>query len=227
MSEQNKIRILIADPHELFRTGLRLLIDSKPGFEVAAECSTAAEALKSIDYCRPDVALLEIAFNQDDGPDVITSLAEKTKVVVLTACEESTIHERCLRSGANGLVSKNMSEGNLFDALKAVVDGEIWFDRAIMGRVLRELTRPNGNGLTEFEDARIEALSPRERDVVTLLAEGLKNRVIAERLFISETTVRHHMTSILSKLELSSRLELVVFAYKHGLAKVPGRSAVP
>jgi two-component system response regulator DegU len=212
MNEEEKIRILMVDDHQIFRSGLRLLIEANPTFAVAGECGCLGDAAQMIDDLRPDLTLLDLKFEDGNGLDLIPKMAEKTKLIVLTGETDPLVHEKCLKSGANGLVSKEMASKELFDAMTCVFNGEMWFDKGLMGKVVRELTRPEGNGTVDLEVRRIQTLSPREREVIMLVGEGLKNMAIAERLFISETTVRHHMTSILSKLEVSSRLELVVFA---------------
>lgn len=224
MSEQAKVNILVVDDHRLCRTGLRLLIETNPTLNVAGECERFSDLARVIDDVRPDVTLLDLGIEDEDGVQKLSQLSEKTKVIVLTGASDPGVHESCLKSGANGLVSKEMAAEDLFDAIHTVANGDIWFDKALMGKVVRELTRPELKMSADVEKQRISTLSPREREVIGLVGEGLKNQRIADRLFISETTVRHHMTSILSKLDLSSRLELVVFAYRHGLATVPARA---
>lgn len=223
MNEDNKIRILMVDDHQIFRSGLRMLFDGYPNYVIAGECGSLSEAGQMVEELKPDVTMLDLRFPDGNGLEAIPSMVEKTKVVVLTSETDPDVHEQCLKAGASGLVSKDMASKELFDALNTVSNGEMWFEKSLMGKVVRDLTRPVSNGPIDIELQRIETLSPREREVIVLVGEGLNNRVVAERLFISETTVRHHMTSILSKLDLSSRLELVVFAYRHGIAPLPVR----
>jgi len=119
------------------------------------------------------------------------------------------------------LVLKERSTEILLKAIEKVHAGEVWLERSMIAAVLSEMTRKNERKPTNPEAANIATLTPREREVITLIGEGLRNKQIAQRLFISETTVRHHLTSIFSKLHVSERLELVIYAYRHGLAKIP------
>lgn len=211
------------DDHQIFRAGLRMLFDTKSNYDIVGESGSLSDIAPMVDELNPEITLLDLRFADGNGVDHIPSLAEKTKVVVLTSETDPVVHETCLKAGASGLVSKEMASNELFEALETVSNGEMWFDKGLMSRVVRDLTRPTKSGPLAAELTRIDSLSPREREVIILVGEGLSNRMVAERLFISETTVRHHMTSILSKLEVSSRLELVIFAYRHGLAPVPER----
>jgi len=148
---------------------------------------------------------------------------KKTKVIVLTAEVNTDVHKSCIKAGAHGLVVKTQASDDIIEAITKVMQGEMWFDAKLMSAVVQELTRPMDEEV-QLEVEKIKTLSPREREVIVLVGEGLKNSAIAERLFISETTVRHHMTSVFSKLDLTSRLELVIFAFRHGLAEIPERA---
>lgn len=223
MNGNESVGVMVVDDHEIFRHGLRLLIESNPRFQVVGECGRLSEVDDVISQANPDLTLLDLHFDDGSGLEFINKLAEKSKLIVLTADTNPNVHEECLKAGANGLVLKEMASKELFDAMIAVCSGEMWFEKSLMGKIVRELTRPSSDGPVDIELQRIQTLSPRELEVIKLVGEGLSNRTIAERLYISETTVRHHMTSILSKLDVASRLELVVFAYRHGLAMLPDR----
>jgi two-component system nitrate/nitrite response regulator NarL len=121
-------------------------------------------------------------------------------------------------AGAMGVVLKEHAAEVLIKAINKVHQGEVWLDRSMMGTVLDEMTQAPE---IDPEGARIASLSDREREVIALIAEGLKNKQIAQRLFISETTVTHHLSSIFSKLDVSDRLELIIYAFRHGLAQLP------
>jgi DNA-binding NarL/FixJ family response regulator len=120
-----------------------------------------------------------------------------------------------------GLVLKEKPGDVLLKAIERVHAGEIWIDRTVIASVITEMTRHSNGEEQDSEEYKINSLTAREREVVTLVGEGLKNRDIAARLFISETTVRHHLTSIFDKLGVSDRFELAIYAYRHGLARVP------
>lgn len=215
-----KTKILIADDHSIFRTGLTLLLEASPELQIVGECGELTGLEAMIAETEPDVVLLDLNFTDGNGIDVIPTLVGKTRVIVLTAETERDIHKSCLKAGAHGLVVKTQASGEVIEAITRVSQGEMWFDPKLMGDVVQELTRPMDKPLLD-EVERIKTLSPRECEVIQLVGEGLKNKDIADRLFISETTARHHMSSILKKLELNSRLELVIFAFRHRLAQLP------
>jgi DNA-binding NarL/FixJ family response regulator len=218
-----KTKILIADDHSIFRTGLTLLIEGNPGFVIVGECGELGNLDEKIAETNPEIVLLDLNFLDGNGLDRIPDLVKKVKVIVLTAETEQEVHKSCLKAGAHGLVVKTQAAEQVVEAITRVSNGEMWFDQGLMAAVVQELTRPIDEPvLAEVE--KIKSLSPREREVIELVGEGLKNVAIADRLFISDTTVRHHMTSIFSKLDLTSRLELVIFAFRHGLAKAPERA---
>ncbi len=123
--------------------------------------------------------------------------------------------------GAMGLVFKEKAAEVVIRAIERVHAGEVWFDRTLIGNVLTELSRASATKKLDPEATKITKLTEREREIAALIGEGLKNKQIANRLFISETTVRHHLTSVFDKLGVTDRLELIIYAYRHGLAKPP------
>jgi DNA-binding NarL/FixJ family response regulator len=146
--------------------------------------------------------------------------ANNARVLILTGMSDTESHRRAIRLGAMGVVLKGQPAEVLIKAIKKVYAGEVWVDRATMGSVLHEMTRKNVIQRDPDQD-KIKTLTDREHQVIALIAEGLKNKQIATRLFISETTVTHHLSSIFSKLEVSDRLELVIYAFGHNLARLP------
>lgn len=222
MSKDPDIRILIVDDHLLVRTGLRMLIDNEPDMKVVGQAATRAEAITLAQTERPNLVLLDIDLGNENGLDFlsdITATVPGVHVLVLTGLRDIDSHRRAARLGAAGVVLKEHASDVLLKAIKKVHNGEVWLDRALMGSLLREMTQ--GVAYADAEAAKISTLTPREREVVTLISEGLKNRDIAARLFISETTVTHHLSSIFAKLEVSDRLELVIYAFANKLAKPP------
>jgi DNA-binding NarL/FixJ family response regulator len=218
------IRVVLVDDHVVVRAGLRMLIESQRGLEVAGEAGSSAEALAIVESVRPDVILLDVDLGGENGLDLLPmfmSTVPGTRVMILTGIRDSEVHTRAVRLGARGLVLKNIAADTLIKAIHKVYAGEMWLDRSLTATVLTSLLQAaEGKGRSP-EAASIALLTERELEIVGLIGEGLKNRHIGERLFISETTVRHHLTSIFSKLGVSDRLELVIFGYKHGLAKLP------
>lgn len=224
MIQDDKTTIVIVDDHRIFRNGLRMLLDAEPNFKVVGECETVEETAALIKKEKPDMVLLDLNLEDGDSLGIISEipkLSRQTQTIVLTSEKDTSFHCKCLKLGANGLVLKEKSSDELFKAIDKVREGDLWFEQAIMGKVLLEYTRPPSNTDDNSDLNKINSLSIREKEVITLIGEGLKNKDIGERLFISETTVRHHLTSIFSKLEITSRLELVIFAFKHKLAKIP------
>ncbi|MGA2264112.1 MAG: response regulator transcription factor, partial [Acidobacteriota bacterium] len=168
--------------------------------------------------------LLELVLKGESGLDFIPDLiaaAEEAKVLILTGMRDPELHRRAVRLGAKGLVSKDASVDVLAKAIKKVYAGEVWLDRSMTAAVLDELSREDDSGHLGPEQTKIATLTDREREVICAVGEGLKNKQIGERLFISDVTVRHHLTSIYSKLAVSDRLELVIYAYRHDLAPIP------
>ena len=222
MSKNPNIRILIVDDHLLVRTGLRMLIDNEPDMMVVGQAATRAEAITLAQTERPNLVLLDIDLGNENGLDFLSELSTTVPgvhVLVLTGLRDVDSHRRAARLGAAGVVLKEHAADVLLKAIKKVHQGEVWLDRSLMGSLFREMTQ--GLAYADAEAAKISTLTPREREVVTLIAEGLKNRDIAARLFISETTVTHHLSSVFAKLGVSDRLELVIYAFANKLAKPP------
>jgi two-component system nitrate/nitrite response regulator NarL len=215
------IRILIVDDHAVVRAGLRMLIDQNPAMKVIGVAGNRAEALALAASEQPNMIILDILLGDEDGLTFLPELREAAKnarVLVLTGLRSSESQRRAIHAGAMGVVLKEHAAEVLIKAINKVHQGEVWLDRSMMGTVLDEMTQAPE---IDPEGAKIASLSDREREVIALIAEGLKNKQIAQRLFISETTVTHHLSSIFSKLVVSDRLELIIYAFRHGLAQLP------
>ena len=221
----NPIHVLIVDDHAVVRSGLRMLIDNHPELRVAGEAATPAEALTLAAREQPDIILLDLDMAGDNGLDLLPkfhSTDKAARVIILTGVRDPEAHYRAMRLGAKGLVLKEKAAEIVIKAILKVHAGELWFDRSLMGSVITEMAYSGGaQKRPNPESAKIATLTEREREVIALIGEGLKNKQIASRLYISETTVRHHLTSIFDKLGTSDRLELVIYAYRHGLAASP------
>jgi DNA-binding NarL/FixJ family response regulator len=171
---------------------------------------------------RPDIILLDLDLGTESGLDLLPELLEAgegARVLVVTALPDPELHLRAVRIGAMGVVLKTDSMDLLFKAIHKVYSGEAWLSKSMVSNVVMELHRRSTNK-TDRETAKIASLTPREEEIVKLIGEGRRNKQIGERLFISEKTVRHYLTSIYDKLEVNDRLELMIYAYQHGLAKV-------
>ncbi len=206
----------------MIRTALKMLIQSWSGVQVVGEVGTPAEAIKAVETERPDILLLDLDFTGDLGGleylQKLGSAGAETRIIVLTDMMDSEAHLRAVRLGAMGVVCKKKSPEDLHKAIEKVYSGEAWLDRSLTASVIAEISR---KPKVDPEVERIATLTERERQVSTLVCEGLANGAIGERLFISETTVRHHLTSIFSKLEVSNRFELAIFLYRHKFANTP------
>jgi two-component system, NarL family, nitrate/nitrite response regulator NarL len=217
------IRIMIVDDHAVIRAGLRMLIEQDPSMKVIAMVGNSTEAFERAMTDSPDIIILDLVLGEEDGLNLLPVLREKSpksRVLVLTGVLNPDAHRAAIRKGAMGIVLKEHAADLLLKAIKKVHDGEVWIDRSMMGMMIQELSRPNQ---TDPEAAKMGELTSREREVIELVGEGLKNKQIAERLFISETTVTHHLSSVFSKLDVSDRLELIIYAFRHGLAKMPAK----
>lgn len=198
-----------------------MLIDQNPAMKVVGIAGNRSEALALAASEQPDMIILDILLGDEDGLTFLPELRETatdTRVLVLTGLRSSENQRRAMLAGAMGVVLKEHAAEVLIKAINKVHQGEVWLDRSLMGSVLDEMTQ---SPEIDPEKAKIASLTDRERQVIALIAEGLKNKQIGERLFISETTVTHHLSSIFSKLEVSDRLELVIYAFAHKLATVP------
>jgi two-component system, NarL family, nitrate/nitrite response regulator NarL len=217
------IRIMIVDDHAVIRTGLRMLIEQDQTMTVVAMAGTQAEALRLAESERPDIIVLDLVLGEEDGlaflPE-LCKLSPTSRVLVLTGLQTSESHRAAIRRGAMGIVLKQQAADLLLKAISKVHGGEVWIDRSMMGSVLEDV-RNEKREETDLEAGKISSLTRRERDVVALVSEGLKNKQIGERLFISETTVTHHLSSIYSKLGVSDRLELVIYAFANKITHTP------
>jgi DNA-binding NarL/FixJ family response regulator len=215
------IRVMVVDDHAVIRAGLQMLIEHDRTMTVVAVAGNREETLERAAREQPDIIILDLLLGDDDGLALLPELREtspNSRVLVLTGLKDSESHRTALHRGAMGIVLKEHAIEVLFKAIKKVHEGEVWIDRVTMGTMIQELNKPEQ---VSPEKPQIDSLTRREREVIALVGEGLKNKQIAERLFISETTVTHHLSSVFSKLDVSDRLELMIYAFRHGLARKP------
>jgi len=191
---------------------------------VVAEAGSRTEAVQAAAREQPDLVLLDLDMGGECGlsflPDLVDA-ARKARILVLTGVRDFELHRRAVRAGARGVVFKEKAAEVLIKAIDRVHDGEIWLDRTLVAGVLEELSRPSAALEDDPEAAKIATLTAREMEIIPIVAQGLRNQEIASRLFISEVTVRHHLTAIYGKLRVSDRFELAVYAFRHGLATPP------
>ena len=217
----NPIRVMLIDDHVVMRMGLRMLIETQPGLRVVGEATDRSAAIANVIHEQPDIILLDLDLGDESGLELLPELraaAKAAHVIVLTGVRAPEEHQQAVRLGATGIVLKEQAVDTLVQAIRQVHAGEAWLDQALVANVLADRARTRGAALNA-ETAGIVTLTERERHIIALIGEGLKNRQIGDRLSISETTVVHHLTSIFTKLGVANRLELVTYAYRHGLAK--------
>jgi DNA-binding NarL/FixJ family response regulator len=221
---ETTIRVAIAQSTDrpIARAGLCQLLSGAP-FCVVGEAVGKEAALTLVGTEHPDIVLVDTFECDGAALDLIASVAEaenSSRVVVLTACSDATIQGRVVSNGALGIIRQEQPPETLYKAIKSVYAGEIWLERALTASVLQKKTRFAAASVSDPQ-SRIATLSEREHEVIALVCEGLKNQTIAERLYVSEATVRHRLTAIFEKLKVADRLELVIFAFQHGLAALP------
>jgi len=217
------IGVLLIDDHAVIRSALRFLIEKQPGMVVVGEAGTKAEALPIAAREQPEIIVLDLCLGEESGLDLIPELmgaAEDAKIIILTGISDPAEHQRAIRLGAMGVVRKETSAEMLLKAIRRVNEGELWLDRHMTANLVVGLRRDLQAPKAPADADKASQLTGREREIVELIGEGLKNKQIADRLCISEATVRHHLTSILRKMEVADRMELLIFAYQHNLLSV-------
>lgn len=222
--QNQNIRVFLIDDHRSILWGLEKLIESgKPGMHVVGSATSWTEALKQLDSALPDVILLDLDLGQENGLDGIPKLvsASKAKVLVLTGLRDEAVHHSAVLAGARGVVAKEARAETILAAIAKVHEGEFWLDRAATGRLLVEVSRKNGREAANPELKKIADLTVREREIIALAAAhaGATAKTIAEKLSISEHTLRNHLTSIYEKLGVANRLELYAYAHQHKLTR--------
>ena len=218
----NVIRVAVADPHSIYRDGLRKLLSAESDLEVVTEASSPSLLLSSLAATRPDIVLISTPFEPTPGPDVFTVIQlsyPEVKIIVLSTASDQDEFVRNVRLGARGIVQKSTSGSMLIKAIRKVQDGEFWLDRSTTAEVVRHFTERRTDAVPEpqHNEGRLPSLSRREREIVNLVTHGLRNKELAEKLQISEQTVKNHMHNIFDKLGVSDRLELALYAIHHNL----------
>jgi two-component system nitrate/nitrite response regulator NarL len=227
MSETPVIRLVLVEPQRLIREALQALLEKTNGISIVGDAGTAEELTGIVEDRRPDVVLLAMdGWGEREATllEVLPWLSERTRALVVTSDVDPNLHARAIQLGAMGIVLKTQAARSLVKAVQKVHAGELWLDRAQTADLVNRLTRKRSE--EDPEAAKIGSLTPREREIVTLVTEGLKNKDLADRLSISEATARNHLTSILDKLALSNRFQLVVYAFRKGLVPCPQTPAM-
>ena len=211
------VRVLVVDDHPIVRQGLQSFLASRNGIEVVGEAATAEDAVAAAASLQPDVVLLDLVMPGGGSIEAIRRIRTLTgtpRVIVLTSFAGDDQVVPAVRAGASGYLLKDVAPAELEAAVRTVGAGGAVLDPQVVPAVMDEMARsPEASG--------VEELTPREREVLGLLGRGLSNRELADALYVSEKTVKTHVSSILAKLRLSDRTQAALFAVRHGLAEPP------
>ncbi len=221
------IRILLVDDQALVRAGFRMILDAEPEMEVVGEAGDGREAVDQVRLLRPDIVLMDIRMPELDGLEatrrILEDGGEAPKILMLTTFDHDEYVYEALRAGASGFLLKDTPPEQLVSAIEVISQGEALLSPTITRRVISEFVKGTGPK-PQAHFPRLQELTAREREVLTLIARGLSNAEIAKTLFVSETTVKTHVARILMKLHLRDRVQAVVLAYESGTVQ-PGDNA--
>ncbi|MFZ1154863.1 MAG: response regulator transcription factor [Solirubrobacteraceae bacterium] len=225
------IGILLADDQELMRMGFRMVIESQPDLLIVGEASDGRQAVEAAVGLSPDVVLMDVRMPELDGIEATRRIIEsdsKTRIIVLTTFDEDEYAYAALRAGASGFLLKDAPPAELLAAIRAVAAGDAVIAPSVTRRLLSKFAQhlPDPSTPASASHSRLERLTPREHEVLLEVARSHSNAEIAERLVLSEATVKTHVGRILAKLSLRDRVQIVVFAYENGLIR-PSVDAEP
>ena len=219
VSEPAPIRVLMVDDHDLFRTGLATLLAAQPGIEVVAQASGGRMGVRLAHELRPDVILMDIRMRDLEGVAATREIVERdppARVIALTVASDDADVEAVIRAGACGYLAKDTPVEGIVVAIRAAAEGVAWLSPRAAEVVLAHVRRADVE--PEFESVSIEKLSPREVAVLRLIARGMENSEIAGELGISPRTAKNHISNILAKLGLPSRVHAAIYAVRRGLS---------
>jgi DNA-binding NarL/FixJ family response regulator len=213
------VRVLLADDHALARTGLRMVLDAEPDIEVVGEAATGRQAVHSAGRLAPDVVLMDVRMPEMDGIAATRSIVageDAPRVLILTTFDLDEYVYDALAAGASGFLLKDAGPEQLIHAIRVVAAGDALLAPSVTRRLIDELVVPGRRRVGTVRE--LDELTPREREVLGLVAQGLSNAEIAELLVVEETTVKTHVSRLLAKLGLRDRVQAVVLAYELGVA---------
>jgi DNA-binding NarL/FixJ family response regulator len=224
-SSKAKIRIVVADDHPIFRDGLCKLLGLEEDFQVVAQAQDGRQVLDVLQQFEPDILLLDLKMPGLDGLATLQRLQaakNRTRVIVLTASDDKNEFVQAMKLGTSGIVLKQTATELLIKSIRKVHAGEIWLDSHTTAAVIRQFVANDEPAAPQMpqaqpRDRERSPLSQREREIVALVAQGFKNKEMAEKMFISEQTVKNHLHNIFDKLGVSDRLELALYAIHNNL----------
>jgi len=206
------IKVAIASSHSLIREGLKAILQKAGSVELVGEAVNGPQAFAVVKKSKPSVLLMDISTPEMNGPDDITAIREansETKVIIISGSMDHVMIFKCLKAGAKGCVSDDVTSEHLLKAIQAVKEGELWVQRKMMASFFEDVERYPRND--ENQTHRTD-LTPREREILSSLTTGCTNKEIGEKLFISEKTVKAHVNSIFRKLHVTRRLQAILYA---------------
>ena len=227
MSEAGTTSILLVDDQPMLRMGYRMILDAQPDLTVVGEAENGLEAIELTDRLAPDVVLMDVRMPGLDGVQAterIVASGSDSRIIILTTFDLDEYAYGALRAGASGFLLKDAPPPDMLSAIRAVATGDAVVAPSVTRRLLAQFAHhlPDPQLPTAAPDARVRSLTPRERELLIEVARGLSNAEIAERLVVSEATVKTHVGRILGKLGLQDRVQIVVFAYETGLVRPSG-----
>lgn len=222
--EAKPIGIMVVDDHQTMLWGLERLIESEaPRMQVVGTATTCAEALEKVRELTPDVVLLDLDMGDESGLDILPALLSNavSQVLILTGARDQSTLDAAVMHGARGILRKDAPAAQVLKAIEKVHGGELWLDHETIGRMLGKLTIPIRTAHVDRVMKKNDMLTTKEQTIIQTIVEenGASNKLMAQKLFISEHTLRNHLSSIYQKLGVRNRLELYVYAVKHKLAR--------
>ena len=211
--------VFLVDDHELIREGIKQLLELGGDIQVVGQAGNGDDAIEKILYYNPDVVLLDINMPKMNGIDVLRRLKDlgvKSKIIMLTIHKDREYLLEAMKIGADGYVLKDSDAEGLMRAIRDVKNGKTYIQPSIASLLVEDVNNIDANG----DSAKIDALTKREYEVLTLIAEGLSNKEIADKLYISEKTVKNHVSNILKKLDVNDRIQAAIFAFKNNIKKL-------
>jgi DNA-binding NarL/FixJ family response regulator len=213
-----KIRVLIVDDQALVRTGFRMILESEPDIEVVGEAGDGREAIQAVAALKPDVVLMDVRMPNVDGLEAARHIVRdhSARVLMLTTFDMDEYVYESLRAGASGFLLKDAPADQLIAGVRAVAAGQSLLAPSVARRLIEHYT---STGRPSQAPGEVASLTEREMEVLRLVARGLSNNEIAEKLVIGETTVKTHVARVLTKLDLRDRVQITIYAYEHGLVQ--------
>jgi DNA-binding NarL/FixJ family response regulator len=210
------INVVLADGYPLALSGLRTALKDHRDIQVLAECTDCDRVREALKEHNPDVLMLsrEMLDENLDALEALTSENQDTQVILLTSRKDPGFMQEALQRGARGVFQRERPTHHVPIAIRKVSNGELWYEREFASQMLSKLLNPSESRSSDPDQRKIASITPREREVIELTCQGLRNKEIADRLHISEATVSHHLTSIFRKLEIEDRISLVIYAVK-------------